>query len=83
MTEQVGDYIYWLHVIQRTAGHTLVEAEPGYKPCARPGAYRVWMAQHGPVCPGCDRACRIPPATGLAKDDKIVVIRQPARGKKR
>lgn len=79
MTERLGEYTYWLHVISHQPGHTVVEAEPGYKPCKRPGEHRVWMAEHGPICPGCDRVCRIPIKAGLTKGDKIVVIRQPAK----
>jgi hypothetical protein len=65
--------VYWLVVNERTPGQAILEAEPGYKPCKRPGSYRVMVVAVGPICAGCERVCRIPATAGLGKGDKIVV----------
>jgi len=71
---------YWLSVVEAQRGHTVVEAEAGYKPCKKPGPYRVWQGPTGPCCPGCDRVCRIPATAGLGRDD-LIVVHAPAKPK--
>lgn len=65
---------YWLAVVARGQGETVLEAEEGYKPCAHPGRHRVMCLPMGAVCPGCKRVCRVPAVLGLQKDDEIVVL---------
>jgi len=64
---------YWLAVVERLPDCTILEAVSGYKSCPRPGDHRVMLGPEGPVCPGCDRVCRIPATSGLTKGDAIFV----------
>ena len=73
MSKHSGAYWYWLSVVGREQGVTYVQAEDGYKPCAHPGRYHCMVLPIGPVCPGCCRACRLPPVAGLQKDDELIV----------
>lgn len=66
---------YWLAVVEHIPGHTCLVAESGYKPCCRPGYYRVMTSLEGLVCPGCDRTCRIPATAGLERGDAIAVVK--------
>ena len=72
---------FWLRIISQSAAFTALEAEYGIKPCRAPGTYRVYEGPTGPICPGCDRTCRIPASAGLIKGDAIQVI-APAKAKK-
>ena len=80
-----GEYAYWLSVVEQRPGVTILQAEAGYKPCAHPGQYRVWLGQRGPNCPGCDRSCRIPASANLMRGDEIYVLApaKSAKGKTR
>ncbi|MGD9610482.1 MAG: hypothetical protein AB7U59_13820 [Desulfovibrionaceae bacterium] len=64
---------YWLAVVERLTDATILETVSGYKTCSRPGSYRVMLGPDGPVCPGCDRVCRIPATSGLVRGDAIIV----------
>lgn len=66
--------VYWLTVVGRANGHVYVEAEPGYKPCKRPGTYIARQFADGLCCPGCERRCHIPATAGVAHDDRIVAL---------
>jgi hypothetical protein len=66
--------VYWLRVVESGPHRSTLEAEEGYKNCRRPGkSFRVMLGPDGPICPGCSRVCRIPAASGLTRDDEIVM----------
>ncbi len=49
--------------------------EQGYKPCKKPGHYRARLAGGEIRCPGCERVCCLPHASGVLHGDMFWVER--------
>ena len=69
---------YWLALVAKVTGYAILEAEAGYKPCKKPGMYIARKFGDGLRCPGCARRCRIPETSGIAHDDRIVLLKKGA-----
>ncbi|HML52883.1 MAG TPA: hypothetical protein PKC79_02190 [Solidesulfovibrio magneticus] len=74
MAKRTAGTGYWLSVVDTLPGHKVLEAEPGFKRCKRPGYYHVWQGPEGPVCPGCERQCRIVAMANCQHGDPIRVL---------